>query len=428
MVANKWLRKYLLIFFALTVQYTCIAQKQPGPSLTSATTFFLQGTITLDSLTKYIHKHSSIRFSFNSAKVIGSTEIVFPKKTYTLTELLSQVRKSTSLYYSFYNGYVIFQDNPPKQNPGQQKAISKQPSESSQIIKSNPPSHEPLSKKTNTSKIKETHSLKPAIVAGIVTQSSTRTPTPSAAGKAKVNVSDLTLHKRPTRQISNSAIAGASTSSRTGVTSFHTGLLWNIPVPWQGFNSYFTWTNGHSQPYNLLIPGVWASLVFNDKSDLMVQFRPAQQFFTGQPILSDSTERTSVRDSSFSKKTRRLIKTQGAYIALQYDYYVLQKLHVGLGLEYNWVGSALINYNKSKKINGALVYDSTTSISKSNPDWQYLKPSFVAAKMEIAYSIKRIEAGLVFILPLSDISSVAMDRVHLLNSLAFLRWTIWQSR
>ena len=134
------------------------------------------------------------------------------------------------------------------------------------------------------------------------------------------------------------------------------------------------------------------------------------------------------KDSSFSEKTLRLIKIQGAYIALQYDYYVMDKLHVGLGLDYHWTSSALINNKKTVISNGLLLYDSTVGISKSNPDWQYIKPSFVSARAEIAYSIKSVQVGLVFILPLSDISSVAINRFRLLNSEAFFRWSIWESK
>jgi hypothetical protein len=78
----------------------------------------LSGSISLDSLTRYVHRHTGIRFSFNSSKVKGNKQIGFPAGKYSLEKLLVHIKQKTSLYYSMYRGYVIFQDNPPvKKDP-----------------------------------------------------------------------------------------------------------------------------------------------------------------------------------------------------------------------------------------------------------------------------------------------------------------------
>lgn len=93
-------------------QYQLMAQKRQP--IAADAILKLSGTITLDSLIHYVHQQSGIRFSFNSKKVKGSKLINFPSGQYQLKSLLDHLSRTTSLYYSFYDGYVIFQDNPPK--------------------------------------------------------------------------------------------------------------------------------------------------------------------------------------------------------------------------------------------------------------------------------------------------------------------------
>src|SRR5690349_19720270 len=104
---------FLLIF--LTAYESSFAQNRSAAPANQQVQFYFDKPITLDSLTKYVHSRSKLRFSFNSSKVKGSKLIDLKKGVYSIEQLLQQIRKNTSLYYSMYNGYVIFQDNPPKQ-------------------------------------------------------------------------------------------------------------------------------------------------------------------------------------------------------------------------------------------------------------------------------------------------------------------------
>jgi hypothetical protein len=105
----------LFVLLVLAAPANCLAQQKPAAETSRQWKFYFDKPITLDSLTKYVHSHSKVRFSFNSSKVKGDKMIYLKKGTYSIELLLEQIRKNTSLYYSMYNGYVIFQDNPPKQ-------------------------------------------------------------------------------------------------------------------------------------------------------------------------------------------------------------------------------------------------------------------------------------------------------------------------
>lgn len=77
---------------------------------------FIEGKISLDSLIRYVHIHTGMRFSFNSGKIKSSKIISFPKGKYSLNQVLLHIKKTTSLYYALFKGYVILQDNPLKEN------------------------------------------------------------------------------------------------------------------------------------------------------------------------------------------------------------------------------------------------------------------------------------------------------------------------
>jgi hypothetical protein len=104
----------LFLFIFLTAAGNSFAQTRPGVSGSQPAKFYFDKPITLDSLTRFVHSHSKIRFSFNSTKVKGNKLINLKKGSYSIEQLLQQIRNNTSLYYTMYNGYVIFQDNPPK--------------------------------------------------------------------------------------------------------------------------------------------------------------------------------------------------------------------------------------------------------------------------------------------------------------------------
>jgi hypothetical protein len=128
-VINKWMPG-LFILLVLTAPGKCLAQQKAAAATNQRPQFYFDKPITLDSLTRFVHSHSAIRFSFNSSKVKGDKIINLKKGAYTIGLLLQEIRKNTSLYYTMFNGYVIFQDNPPKQKtpaPAVKKNYAKPP-------------------------------------------------------------------------------------------------------------------------------------------------------------------------------------------------------------------------------------------------------------------------------------------------------------
>lgn len=115
--------------------------------------FHLEGKISLDSLTRFVHESSGVRFSFNSVKVKGSKQIYFSKGTYSFSDLLKYIKKNTSLEFTQYKGYVIFSDHPKTEvvnSVSQSKHYERSPEPGT--------NHKPNSaKNTNTVTIGNTH-------------------------------------------------------------------------------------------------------------------------------------------------------------------------------------------------------------------------------------------------------------------------------
>ena len=73
-VSNK-LYSWLLSLFVLVAPVICLAQAKPVTTAGQRPQFYFDKPITLDSLTRYVHSRSKIRFSFNSSKVKGDKVI-----------------------------------------------------------------------------------------------------------------------------------------------------------------------------------------------------------------------------------------------------------------------------------------------------------------------------------------------------------------
>ncbi|HEY4147846.1 MAG TPA: hypothetical protein VGM41_02900 [Chitinophagaceae bacterium] len=413
-------KKTVILFFlyVLAAQHTCFAQQPSLPTGITKIKFALQGHISLDSLTRYVHRHSSIRFSFNSLKVKGSKVIDFPKGVYTLPDLLAQIRKATTLYYSYYDGYVVFQDNPPKQQhtPNKIHTVPKKP-----VTKSKPVSERVITTAANDSTGKK------VIINDTARQQQPMAPPPvkNEPLPAKQSTSTAVNKKRTagaSQRSSGTAAKPAANDKERLPLSLHYGLLLNVNIPLQGFSNYFTGTNGNSQPYNLLIPGAWLSLTLGNKHELTLAAKPGQQYFTHNTVLTTAHDSAFARDTAM--KTTTLIKTSGAVLSILYHYHIGDNWVVGAGIQYNWTGSALISRQKYLISNNQVVYDSITGIKKTDADWQLLQSSFIAGRSELAYQTGSLRVGLAVVFPLTNIAAAPGVNIRTLNEQVFLRWDI----
>ncbi|HEX6430311.1 MAG TPA: STN domain-containing protein [Niastella sp.] len=447
----------LFVFVALGVSGNCFAQKKPATPGNQRTQFYFEKPITLDSLTKYVHSRSKIRFSFNSSKVKGDKVIDLKKGTYTIELLLQEIRKNTSLYYSMYNGYVVFQDNPPKQKIKQQAVVKKKsikpPARRVQVFSRRKPIT-PSNNKKNTIQLKpgrgvestpntntppDTTNITPgqpdpvASIPAVVTDSVVVPVDTTLANNIKQPKSSDTLNASIAPTIEKKTVSKIRYRLRKKRDEFGNdktrrplnlqyGLQWKATVPLYGTQHYFTGANNRSQPYNLLIPGIWLSKRFNDKHELLLMVKPAEwYFYNNKEFRRDTTTRVI--------KSSRMLKTADLYAGLQYNFHINENWMVGGGIGYHRRGRALI-FQEIKQIRDSVrLPDTLYSVSNDTLTSKNLANGFITGKIEVAYKFRAVDLGVTLLAPITtpfkkQSGKQSNNQSRPINLQIFVRWRI----
>jgi len=240
----------------------------------------------------------------------------------------------------------------------------------------------------------------------------------------RITVNNISKSIKPSHK--DSASVKNTASRKNKLTGFGYGLQWNVPLPLQGVSGYFTGTDGNSKPYNLLIPELYLSKTLgkNKHHQIQLQINPNRQFFTGKKVLSSQTGPLSTQDSTLVTRNTRLLKTSGLGVTIQYNYNFNEKWSVGAGLNFSSYGKALLSMQTARTTDNKLLSDSLYGITRSAADWQYIKSSIFAGKLELSYKIKKFRAGVDIYVPFTNISANPANNIRPINGQLFLRWEI----
>lgn len=365
-----------------------------------------------------MHSRSKIRFSFNSTKVKGDNLINLKKGAYTIELLLQQIRNSTSLYYSMFNGYVIFQDNPPKQKKAPPPVVKKLP------VKP-PPSKEHIISSPRPEREEVNAQFSPVLVSRAAAVDSGIHINIPVAGNHP-----LPKSKRSRAAIEAAAAAAAAAGNDNAGLRWQYGLQWKGTLPLYGTKNYFTGPNNHSQPYNLLIPGAWVSATFNNKHELLFLVKPAEWYMSNKKLF-DSTHGFQMIgfDTVGTRRSNTLVKTGGLYAGLQYNYHINDNWIVGAGIGFQSRGKALI-FRQTQRLgdtaHSSPIPDSLFSLAKNDSlANRFLKPYMITARFEVAYSFGTIDIGGTVLMPLtSPFNGNSRNQSRPLNMQVFVRWRI----
>jgi hypothetical protein len=429
----------LFIMLMLAVAGNCFAQQNKTAAQSSQRpTFYFDKPITLDSLTQYVHRRSKIRFSFNSTKVKGDKVINLKKGIYTIELLLQQIRKNTSLYYSMYNGYVIFQDNPPKPRKNPVPVAKKSPVKPPSRKQSIPSQRQPASvvqrsltpvapKDTNKTAGKTGPVSQNLEVAKQVNASDTSN---LALPPGKLPVQLVVPPAAPPKKASantdnaqNKRIA--STNDENSGLTWQYGLQWKAGIPLYGFKNYFTGPDNRSQPYNLLIPGAWVSAMFNNKHEVLLVAKPAEWYLFDR----NKVFRNWVGfDTALTLLSTRLVKTGNVYAGLQYNFHLNEHWIVGAGVGYYLRGRGLVYQKEAYAAGNKALPDTMYSVKSDSIASKYLKTSIITGNFEVAYHFGAVDLGTTVQMPLTNpFTSQSKDNSRPLNLQLFVRWRIKRS-
>ncbi|AEW00364.1 hypothetical protein A4D02_23850 [Niastella koreensis] len=472
---------WLFVLLGLAMTSNCMAQQKAA-----AAQFYFDKPITLDSLTRYVHSHSRIRFAFNSSKVKGDKVINLKKGKYTIGLLLKEIRKNTSLYYLRYNGYVIFQDNPPKQKAISQSIAKKnkppitpvrraEPTDTAHITAhTNPDSlnrvivvNSPKPVDTVYRKVKDTIGLSLGMGAleterkarsrnghdksveddnwqlkqgtpltGPVTIDSLkerRWVKDTMPGKTKTI--NTTISKKEERAIARSSRNSgyANYGQPGGSSNWQFGLHWKAALPINGSSYYFTGPNNSSQLYNPLIPGIWLSW-HHDPHEFLLLVKPAEWTVYGNNVVkADTSIRKYGTDSLPSliplRRTTSFIKSGGIYAGLQYNYHLNENFTIDAGIGYQTLGQTLVQLQTKRiydtGVNGQFFPDTLFTAKGDSLTSKYLKSSLILAKFEVAYKLGSVDLGAAVLLPLTPaFTSQSRDQKKPLSYQIFIRWRL----
>ncbi len=248
-------------------------------------------------------------------------------------------------------------------------------------------------------------------------------------GAIPVNENDKPSESKPGTNAQTTFPTGKA-NDKTGKNEFlktsHFGLMWNLPIPLQGTDFYFSGYKGTSQPYMTLIPAIWAGHRFN-KHEILLKLNPYLQYFTGNSELSSTTSKdTTGVDTLFLmfNKTTYLHKTFGWGVGIRYNYEITPSFIIGTGVEYNFQSKALQREKITIQSTGQIVSDSLYGIQKSSDGWNYLNSGFIAGTFEVAWRKELFDLGACFTVPVTNLSSAPGLSVKPLNGQLFFRLKI----
>jgi hypothetical protein len=382
-----------------------------------------------------------------------------------------------------HNGYVIFQDNPPKQKttaPAVIKPATTKPPVRKEIKTPNTkpvqspakeirPARISTTPQPDSAKIKvdSTHipdSIK--VFLPILPQNKSNVDGDDSAatrnkqgltgrlnfsfGRKPIDTTIIdTLHKKDTPVVAPPAATPVAVKKKERIKrtaaparvyddvgtawNWQYGLQWKATIPLTGSKYYFTGTNTRSEPYNLLIPGIWLSTTVNNRHELMLLVKPAEWYFYNNKVYRKDTSQVvdhsdTIPKTITSRNTTRLIKTGGWYGSLQYNYHLNEHWLIGAGIGYHLRVRGLAYQQAFKNLSDTLVTDSLYSMEKGEATDKYLPSSFITGKFEVAYHFNALDIGATLLMPLTNtFTDKSLNKSRPLNIQLFVRWRLKRS-
>jgi hypothetical protein len=189
------------------------------------------------------------------------------------------------------------------------------------------------------------------------------------------------------------------------------GIQWNLQIPTGSASQYFTGGNLKSQPYLLLIPGIWTSLQVN-RSMISVELNPYYTSLVPSKTYTELTSTSSTLDTvKIVTESRQLNKLIGSALSASFGYNIKNNWWLKGGVQMQWwrkgIATAVINQEKYPVNNSA---DKTFSSSShlfaiEEEEWNYFTKFQVNLNMEALYTFKKWETALRIGLPVAPITS-----------------------
>ncbi len=219
--------------------------------------------------------------------------------------------------------------------------------------------------------------------------------------------------------------------------NIHAGLLWNVHAPFYGYGTYFKGTNGTTDFYKILLPGIWLGKTLNTGSEILLKLRAFNTYGGRRASFSvvDSLRRYRLpardtipaRDSTvIYHHSMSLAKVGGFNVGLQYNQLITNRISIGVGVNLQWQKSALIRYS-------SIVSDSSKTISEmgslgglpqKSDSPKYLNSYFLTSNMEVLYSWKKLQFGAGVTIPVTSMVASPYRSTRPVSGQVTVRWLV----
>jgi hypothetical protein len=203
------------------------------------------------------------------------------------------------------------------------------------------------------------------------------------------------------------------------------GLQWTAQLPIFNSYKYFAGTNGFSQPYRLLLPGIWISL----QSKKMLFSMEVNPFATSVLANKAYATKSTTIGSDIIVETRTLHKVFGTTAGFGFNYNIINKWWLGGRINGNFwrMGTGTL---KGEKVNApgtntSVVYENNFILNDSS--WADFSKFQLATGAQLLYKQFKWQAGIQFdyyIVPLID----KAGQKNQTGTRVFIRWSLYPGK
>jgi hypothetical protein len=239
-----------------------------------------------------------------------------------------------------------------------------------------------------------------------------------ASNNLERNLKSLTIKST---QITKASSQNPSKGAKI-LNDVHVGLLFDMNVPFSGYDGYFTGTKNNSDFYKTLIPGIWVGKTFHNGSEILVKGKFNSQYFgKKKDVDSLSFQRTDSAENIYLKN--KLVKINGFNAGIQYNQRLNDKFLVGFGTTLQWQQKALLRQTITISDSTRVIdYPSLTTITQKTDTANYLKPLFLSANVEIVYAWKRFQFAAGLLIPVTSMISSPYKKIRPISGQVTVRW------
>lgn len=208
----------------------------------------------------------------------------------------------------------------------------------------------------------------------------------------------------------------------------HFGPEWNINRSIVSTNYMLTGADSIKHPLRLAVPSVFVSKSWNKHTATFI-FNPMHSYFGDKQVVAQRVDTLRITDSTFNPVYRNtnFIKALGINFSLQYQYQATYGLALVGGMSYARYTAALLR--KEIEFLGNVSPEAHLTVKGRDALQSYIRPQQWNIRAGILFRSRtvfkgRLQAGITFIIPVSNLSANDLESVKSTNVQGSIRFLL----